>query len=301
VNPVIAGLITAGGAAGIGVALVIAAYTPTRPDLLAALAVPADSDPPANAFDAEHDAEPDTVLRRWQRRLETALAATRLTSPDRDLAVIGMRRGEYLTTRVAITVAALVIGPIYSLIFATFALPIPAAIPAGIGVIAAAVAWLLVGSHIAGKAEAARVEMRHALVAYLQLMALYRAGGSGVGAALDQAAATSHTWAFDRISGAIASATRAGQPASAGIGQLADELGIDELADLAAITDNAATAGATIYATLMARAASLRAQLHADQIAAARVASGRMSIPKAILSMAVMAFLLYPALAALTG
>ncbi|MBN9610498.1 MAG: hypothetical protein BGO26_16540 [Actinobacteria bacterium 69-20] len=296
-NPLMVGLIVAGIVAGLGAALVIAAFTPVRPDLLAALAGPTRGDP----FEDADETQPTGAIGRLQHELETRLSATRLTSPDADLAVIGMRRGEYLTTRIAISVAALVIGPIYSLIFAMFRLPIPPAIPAGIGVIAAAVAWLAVGSHTASKAESARKDMRQALVAFLQLVALHRAGGSGIGAALDQAAATSDTWAFRRIGQAMSSAVRAGKPASAGLGHLAEDLGIDELADLAAIADTAATAGATIYTTLMARAASLRSQLHADQIAGARIASGRMSIPKAILSMAVMAFLIYPAIATLTA
>ncbi len=297
-SPVTIGLIATGAAAGLGVALIIAALTPTRPDLLAVLAGPTRPGP-----ETTEETNPDGAsgLSMLQRRLETALAATRLASPDADLKVIGMRRGEYLTTRITLTVAALLIGPIYGLIFAMFGLPIPAAIPAGIGAIAAAITWVAVASHVASKADVARRNVRHALVAFLQLMALYRAGGSGTGAALDQAAATSDTWVFRRIAAAIASATRAGKTASAGVGNLATELGIGELADLSAITDSATTQGATIYATLMARATSLRAQLQADEIAAAHVASGRMSIPKAILTMAVMAFLLYPALITLTA
>ena len=76
-------------------------------------------------------------------------------------------------------------------------------------------------------------------------------------------------------------------------------MGVDELADLSAITAGASTQGAAIYDTLLARATSLRAQLQTDEVAAAQVASGRMAIPKALLAMATMAFLLYPAIAQL--
>ncbi|OJV28103.1 MAG: hypothetical protein BGO26_06590 [Actinobacteria bacterium 69-20] len=295
------GLFAAGGAAGLGIAMIITALVPGRPDLLAALRMPGHTSAASTIVQAGQPDKPATGIAAMQARFETWLAATHLTTPDGDLAVIGMRRGEFLLTRVALTAATLLVGPIYLLIFTAFGLHVPAVIPAGIAAACAALVWVAVASHVTGKADQARLEMRHSLVAFLQLVALHRAAGAGPGAALDDAAAASPLWTFRRIKGAIDSATRAGHSHWQGIADLAEEMGVDELADLSAITAGAGTQGAAIYDTLLARATSLRAQLQTDEIAAAQVASGRMAIPKALLAMATMAFLLYPAITQLTA
>lgn len=300
-SPTVLGLLAAGGAAGLGIAMIIAALVPGRPDLLAALRMPGHTGADSQPTQAGQQAEPTSGIAGLQGRFETWLAATHLTTPDGDLGVIGMRRGEFLLTRVALTAATLLVGPVYLLIFTAFGLRIPAVIPAGIAVVCAVLVWVAVGSYVTGKAEQARLAMRHSLVAFLQLVALHRAAGAGPGAALDDAAAASPLWTFRRIKGAIDSATRAGHSHWQGIADLAEEMGVDELADLSAITAGAGTQGAAIYDTLLARATSLRAQLQTDEIAAAQVASGRMAIPKAVLAMATMAFLLYPAITQLTA
>ena len=53
----------------------------------------------------------------------------------------------------------------------------------------------------------------------------------------------------------------AGSSEWAGLAELATELGVDELADVADIADLASHAGAGVYSTLMARATSLRREL----------------------------------------
>ncbi len=303
-NPATLALLGAGGAVGLGATLLVAVLVPQRPDLAAAL----DAARAPAAPHASVTAEPATGgggwrarLQSWQALIEARLSATRLTAPEADLRVVGRSRGEFLLTRVGFAAAGLLIAPVYTLIFTTLDLGVPVAVPVVAGLIAAAVAWLAVGQHVTGKAAAARREMRHALVAYLQLVALHRAAGLGIGAALDQAATASNTWAFRRIAAAIASATRAGRTHWHGIAGLADELGIQELTDLSAIAASAGTAGAGVYTSLLARAGSLRAQLQADDTAAAAIASTRMAIPKALLAAATMAFLIYPAITALTA
>jgi hypothetical protein len=303
-NPTTLELLVAGGAVGFGATLLVAVLVPQRPDLVAALNAARTPAAPTGAVPsgpATAGAGWRIRLQSWQASIEAWLAATRLTAPESDLRVVGKSRGEFLLTRVGFAAAGLLIAPVYTLIFTAFHLGVPVAVPVIAGLIAAAVAWLAVGAHVTGKAAAARREMRHALVAYLQLVALHRAAGAGIGAALDQAATASDTWAFRRIAAAIASATRAGRTHWYGIANLADELGIQELADLSAIAASAGTTGAGVYTSLLARAGSLRAQLQADDTAAAAIASTRMAIPKALLAAATMAFLIYPAITALTA
>ena len=63
-NPLMVGLIVAGIVAGLGAALVIAAFTPVRPDLLAALAGPTRGDP----FEDADETQPTGAIGRSPRR-----------------------------------------------------------------------------------------------------------------------------------------------------------------------------------------------------------------------------------------
>ena len=89
----------------------------------------------------------------------------------------------------------------------------------------------------------------------------------------------------------------AGQPPWTGLAQLADAVGVPELADIADIMRLSGEDGAAVYATLRARAASLRSQLLSAKAAAANAASEHMIVPVAFLGIAFMALIGYPAFA----
>ena len=80
-----------------------------------------------------------------------------------------------------------------------------------------------------------------------------------------------------------------------GLAQLAAELRVPELGDVADIMRLSGEDGAAVYATLRARAASLRSALLTDAAAEANAASEHMIMPVAVLGVAFMALLGYPA------
>ena len=123
------------------------------------------------------------------------------------------------------------------------------------------------------RAAAARDELRHAVCVYLELVALERAGDAGTVEALERAATVGDSPAFVRIRDALTRAELAGQPPWTGLAELADAVGVPELGDLADIMRLSGEDGAAVYATLRARAASLRTQLLAANAAAANAAS----------------------------
>lgn len=279
---------------GAGVWLFTTLFVPHRVDLAAVLATPRDLPRTAAFLNPEPEGS-HLLLGRWQRRLEVRLASTGLRSPDADLAVAGLTRGEFLLIRVAAGFAGLLIVPVYVLLFAAFDTGIPLAIPAVVGVGIAVLGWFVPGAVVQSRAEARRREMRYALVSYLTLVALHRAAGQGMTSALEMAAAGSESWTFQRIGAGIDSALRAGEAPWTGLSRLAADLGIDELSDLANIADIAATGGAGVYSTLLARARALRHELQTREEAAAAITSARLVIPKAILGILTLLFLLYPA------
>jgi Flp pilus assembly protein TadB len=178
---------------------------------------------------------------------------------------------------------------------------VPYVLPIGAGVLLAVAGWLVPPRLVHDKAEARRREMRYALVSYLTLVALHRAAGQGMAAALEVAAESSSAWTFRRIGGRIDSALRAGIPPWQGLAALAAEVGIDELSDLASIADTAGTAGAGVYSTLLAKARALRNALQSDEEKTASILSARMVIPKALLGIVTLLFLLYPAVTLIGG
>ena len=77
----------------------------------------------------------------------------------------------------------------------------------------------------------------------------------------------------------------------------AQRTSVPELGDLADITRLSGQDGAAVYATLRARAASLRTQLLTAGTAKANAASEHMIVPVALLGVAFMALIGYPAFA----
>ena len=292
-----------GAAGGVGLWMLVLLLVPERSDLVTALSRPRGLTAPAT-FAVEPAQQPErrsvAVVQAWME--QRLAAAAWLVTPDRDLMVIEMSRGTFLLVRVAASGAALLVGPIYSLVFLLIGFRLPLVVPAAVGLILAGVTWLTVGVVVHAQAESRRREMRYALVSYLTLVALHRAAGQAMGKSLELAAmSSSSAWTFQRIAQRMSLATRSGSNEWAGLAGLAAELGIDELSDLASIADTAGVAGAGVYSTLMARAQSLRHELQTKEEEAAAAASTRLAIPKVILTFTTFVFLLYPALMQLVG
>jgi hypothetical protein len=291
-----------GAAGGVGLWMLVLLLVPERSDMVTALSRPRGLTASAT-FAVEPVQQPErrsvAVVQAWME--QRLAAAAWLVTPDRDLMVIEMSRGTFLLVRVAASGAALLVGPIYSLVFLLIGFRLPLVVPAAVGLTLAAVTWLTVGVVVHAQAESRRREMRYALVSYLTLVALHRAAGQAMGKSLELAAMSSSAWTFQRIAQRMALATRSGSNEWAGLAGLAAELGIDELSDLASIADTAGVAGAGVYSTLMARAQSLRHELQTKEEESAAAASTRLAIPKVILTFTTFVFLLYPALMQLVG
>ena len=147
------------------------------------------------------------------------------------------------------------------------------------------------------EALAARADLRSATCVYLELVALERAADAGTTEALDRAAGIGTTREFQRIRDALLRAEVTGRPSWHGLAELAEATGVAELGDLADIMRLSGHDGAAVYATLRARAASLRTQLLTAATAKANAASEHMVVPVALLGVAFMALIGYPAFA----
>jgi Flp pilus assembly protein TadB len=146
------------------------------------------------------------------------------------------------------------------------------------------------------EASRRRAAFRHALSAYLNLVRILLAGGAGVDGALSDAAAAGEGWAFGHISRALTVARLTRTTPWARLRQLGDELGIPELAELAASISLAGTEGAKVRGSLAAKAAALRTRELADAEGHAQSATERMSLPVVVLFAGFLLFIGYPAL-----
>ena len=151
--------------------------------------------------------------------------------------------------------------------------------------------------------EAARKRraFRHALSAYLDLVNVILAGGGGIETALYSAADAGDGWSFAMIRRALDRARLTGRSPWEVFGELARDLDVEELAELAANVSLAGSHGARIRQSLAAKADTLRGHQVAETEAAAEAATERMTIPVAVLLFGFLVFIAYPAVIQITS
>ncbi len=150
----------------------------------------------------------------------------------------------------------------------------------------------------AGKRRSA---FRHALSSYLDLVNVLLAGGAGIETALHAAADAGDGWGFQTIRSALQRARLTGQSPWDTFADLARDLDVSELAELAASVSLAGSHGARIRASLAAKADTLRGHQVAETEAAAEAATERMTVPVAVLLFGFLLFIAYPAVAEITS
>jgi Flp pilus assembly protein TadB len=127
------------------------------------------------------------------------------------------------------------------------------------------------------------------------------AGGRGLPEALLTASTISEHWSLVRIRQALANARLLGMTPWQALGELGDDLGVDELRDLSGALALAADDGAKIRASLAARAATLRRKELADAEGEAGEKSQSMLVAQLLICTAFLIFLAFPALIKLLG
>lgn len=150
-------------------------------------------------------------------------------------------------------------------------------------------------------AEARRRDFRHVVSSFLDLVAMNLAGGRGVPEALQAAASISDGWAMVRLRDTLEAARLQGTTPWAALGQLGEELEIDELRDLAAALALVAEDGAKVRDSLTARASSMRKRELADAEGRAAARSQSMLVAQLLLCVGFLLFLTYPAVARVLG
>ena len=286
-------LLLAGGCVGAGLAVLVAAMLPAVPDLRAALArIDGRGAPQVTVRSG-----PSVIGRVRQRWLPPLAANLGLQRYAADLRVLGETAEELALRKAGYALLGLGFPVALAAATALLGVSVPVVAPSAAGLALATVLFFVPDLDLHKRAAEGRDGMRRAVCAYLELVALERAADAGTVEALDRAAALGDGPQFARIRDALLHAQLAGQPPWQGLTELSAEMDVPELGDLADIMRLSGQDGAAVYATLRARAASLRTQLLTANATKANAASEHMIVPVALLGIAFMALVGYPAFA----
>jgi Flp pilus assembly protein TadB len=215
---------------------------------------------------------------------------------DADLGMVGQSREMFFARTAGGALLGAVLPNAVLIPFAVGGL-VGFAIPLWLVLIGAVIGALVPYLELARQARERRRAFRHMVSAFLDLVAMNLAGGRGVPEALQAASTISDSWGLVRIRDTLEAARLQGITPWAALGQLGEEVDVDELRDLSAALALVAEDGAKVRESLSARAASMRHRELADAEARSEERSQSMLVAQLLLCVGFLIFLIYPALA----
>ncbi|WP_248961867.1 type II secretion system F family protein [Sphaerisporangium perillae] len=303
--------VLAGAVFGLGLFLLIRALFPPRPGLVARL-LALDSVREGDDAHRLRLISPDEEVSAFRREVGVRLAqfyASRgweVRSTRADLALLGRSFEGYLATKVLLAVSGLLAFPILAAWLVLMEWGVPLQVPLWAALLVALVFFFLPDLQIRRDAAVRRRDFRHAVGAFLDLVAMNLAGGRGVPEALLMAVsvgdgANASNWAMARIREALANARIIGITPWQALGRLGDEINVDELRDLSAALGLVADDGAKVRASLTARAATMRRRELAEVEGQAGERSQSMLVAQLLLCAGFVIFLSFPAAMKMLG
>jgi tight adherence protein C len=217
-----------------------------------------------------------------------------------NLAVMGRSVEAHLGMTVLAGVAGL-FAPAVMLAPAVAMFGMSPTIPLWLAFVGALGGAVLTTAQLATQAGERRRDFRHVVGAFLDLVSMNLAGGRGVPEALASASQLSDGWAMVRLRDTIEAARLQGITPWSALGDLGEEMAVDELRDLAAALALVAEDGAQVRDSLSARAASMRQRELADTESRAAQRSQSMLVAQLLLCVGFLIFLIYPAISEIVG
>ncbi|MFF7450613.1 MULTISPECIES: type II secretion system F family protein [unclassified Streptomyces] len=212
-----------------------------------------------------------------------------------DLAVLDRSWEKFLATKVLLATVGLFFGPMLFAVVWALALADSPIVPVWLALLCAALFFFLPDLEVRRDAAAKRRDLRRVIGAYLDLVSMSLAGGRGLPEALMAAAEISDGWATQRIRNALADARITGISQWQALGQLGEELGVEELKDLSASLALVADDGAKVRESLASRAETMRHREMAEIEGSAGEKSQSMLVAQLLLCAGFLVFLIYPA------
>ncbi|SOC51221.1 type II secretion system F family protein [Ornithinimicrobium cerasi] len=302
-------LMAAGGLVGAGLSLVLFQLVPSHPDLGQALArlSPAGAREAQNAARAlaqprvkgvVQDRDVRDVLGAWGARHLPASLWGRVAPAD--LAVLGMTPARFYGEKLLYAFIGLVAGPVLAAAL-MFSFAIPVYVPVLATLLLTVVLWFVPTYNVVTDARDARVEFARSLGAFVDLVALEMASGSGPRQSMEAAAAVGDSWVFRRMREELARTRWSGVTPWDALRHLGHEIDMPDLHELADIMRLSGEDGGRVYPQLRARAASMRSAILSAQKTRANETSERMTLPMTLLGMIFLLILITPQMLRMVG
>ncbi len=238
-----------------------------------------------------------TGMRRWWRSVAARLSAGASPRLTADLAVLERDPVRHMLDKLGYAVLFLALATLPALVFPLLDVGVPVLTTVVGALLFAAVGWWYPDLEVRTRAAAVRRSWAQALTVYVDIVGISLAGGAGVEDALMVAAQAGSGPQFERLHAVL----RAAQTRRRKLWEALDELGTQSdilpLRELASAVDLAAESGSRIRETLLAKANALRIRQLTDAEADAQKASETMGIAPALMAIAAVILIGYPALA----
>lgn len=293
--------VLAGLVAGLGVWLLVRAIVPRPVALEVALERLNRPRRPAVAATAEAGGSVRARLEAGALALADRLDVD-LSDHREQLRLVGRSREAHVLRKLALAALGM-LGP--SVVALGWAATGAGGPPVGVLAMATGAAgglgWWLPDRALADAAAARRRAFTHALSSYLDLVNVMLAGGAGINAALTQAAEAGEGWVFAALRRQLDRARLTNRTVWEAFAELGEQLGIDELTELAASVSLVGNQGARIRDSLAIRGDSLRSRQLAATEAAAEAATEQMTIPLAVMLFGFLLWVAFPAVWQITA
>lgn len=301
-------LVLLGAFVGLGVVVILREFVPQQARLTDALQR-LDTTPVPSARRARSDAGlddgPQVKLGHWLERRLPARLRGQMLGPD--LALLQRSTAHFLGEKALTALVGLMTPIVLTLTLSLMntalgsSLSLPFVVPAAGSLLLAAVGFTLPDAQLKQRASVARTEFSRAVGAYIELVALKRRATDGATQALERAADVSDSWVFRRIREELRLSRISGVPAWDNLKDFSQEIGVNELADLADIMRLAGKQNAAVADTLSARSRSLRNALLNREKTLANADSERAVLPVAALGLIFVTLLAVPAALQIIG
>jgi Flp pilus assembly protein TadB len=296
-------VLVAGAGTAVGLWLILIGWFPRPPDLEKALDAPYHVHSGADVV-ADPAAGTGGWTGRWGRPAVRLLRRLGLPRPStrRDLATLDKPVDVHLAEQATACLFGLLLPPAAAALLGVGGVQVGVEIPVAASLVLGVAGFLAPELSVHSDAAKYRAAFLDALSAFLDLVSIGLASGSGIDQALDDAARVGSGPAFTELRYALREARLARVAPWDILAALGRRLAVTELVQLAASVGQAGTEGAKIRASLRARAKALRARQLTVAEGEANAATERMALPIVMLFAGFLIFLGYPALhAVLTG
>jgi Flp pilus assembly protein TadB len=240
------------------------------------------------------------VRGRWQR-FARRLSGRSSQRHAAELALVQVTPERHMLDKLGYCASFGAIGLFPALLFPFFAVGVPASLPLLVALALAVLGWTYPDVSLRNKANEARKAWAHALAVFTDIVAIELAGGAGVEEALLDAAAAGQGPQLEQLAAALQAAHTRRQRMWDAIDELGTMTDIAPLRELAAAMTLAGESGSRVRETLTAKATALRTRQLAEAEAEANKASETMGVAPALMAVAAVALIAYPALAAFMG